>query len=147
LAGGLGAITGRLTTFIHEQRTTQILGEALLDFGTAPSANYAKQGGQGTERNQSKQNVLGKKRKCAENSDAQKVAAGTRFGISHCRVKAISDSTDGKPAFPKSFEKQFDAIQKHQDNRDQSARRGEDHYASSDDYDRRQHLPGSIQSF
>jgi hypothetical protein len=39
------------------------------------------------------------------------------------------------------------SIQEHQHNRDERAQRGEDYHASSNNYDRRQHLPGSIQSF
>jgi hypothetical protein len=130
--------------FIHDQWTTQISDQALLDSRAAPSANCGKQSGQRTERNQPKQNVLGKEGKYAENRDAQQKAAGIGFGISHRRVETISGSTESKPALPKSFEKHFDAIQKHQDYRDQSTHRGEDHQASSDNYDRRQHLPGTI---
>ena len=47
----------------------------------------------------SKQDVLGKKRKCAENSDAQQVAAGTGLGISHYRVETIAGSSERKSTF------------------------------------------------
>jgi hypothetical protein len=102
-----------MTAFIREQRVTQISGEALPNSKAAPSANGGKQDCQRTERNQSKQNVLGKKRKCAENSDTQQVAARTAFGISHRRVETISDGTDGKAAFPESSEKDFEAADEH----------------------------------
>jgi len=101
-----------------------------------PRDNQGKQRAQRTERDQSKQNVFGKKRECAENGDAQKVAAGTGFGISHHRMETISGSIERQPARPESPEKHFDAIEKHQDNRDQTAHRGEDHHASSDNHDR-----------
>ena len=64
---------------------------------TAPSANGVKQGCQRTERNQSKHDVLGKKRECEEHSDAQKVAAGTGLGISHYRVETIAGGSEVNP--------------------------------------------------
>ena len=89
--------------FIHEQWVTHVSGEALLDCNTTPSANGGKQGCQRTERNQSKHDVLGKKRECEENSDAQKVAAGTGLGISHYRVETIAGGSELNPQSPKAL--------------------------------------------
>src|SRR5262245_33977594 len=133
-----------MTVLIREQRDTHVPGETLK---AAPSANDRNQGYQRTERHQSKHDVLGKKRECAEHGDAQKVAAGTGPGINHDRVETIPGGSDGKPAFSKSLEEQFGAIQEHHPERDQPAQRGEDYHASSNNYDRRQHYLAQTNRF